>query len=267
MKYFADSVIHPHIANLHYRDFCEIGASYGENTDRLLENPAARITIIDPCLDTDLEAKYADRDNVQVRKGLSLAVLPHVSECFDCILIDGDHNWYTVYHELDAISQGNLLKPGGTIFLHDVGWPYGRRDMYYQPDTIPAEFVHPNLQRGIIHGQRLLAEEGGNNDVRYNAVHSGGAKNGVLTAVEDFLAAHPGEYWFTSLPDQHGLGVIFRRKAWLEDTAFFFLWLRVVAMKLENFVRPRKKKLAAAAALLVIAPVLSRWLASSKRRR
>jgi hypothetical protein len=26
------------------------------------------------------------------------------------------------------------------IFFHDVGRPYGRRDMYYQPETVPPEF-------------------------------------------------------------------------------------------------------------------------------
>lgn len=267
MKYFADSVIHPHIASLSYRDFCEIGASYGENTDRLLENPAAQVTVIDPCLDTDLEAKYAGRENVRVRKGLSLEVLPGVTERFDCILIDGDHNWYTVYHELDAIYRGNLLRPGGTIFLHDVGYPYGRRDMYYQPETIPTEFVQPHQQQGIVPGQKLLAEEGGDNAIRHNAVHAGGARNGVLTAVEDFMAAHPGEYWFASLPDQHGLGILFRRKTWREDGAFLLLWLRVSAGKLTSFARPRKKKLALAGVLFVLAPLFFRWLFPADKRR
>jgi hypothetical protein len=83
-------------------------------------------------------------------KGLSLDELVRQTTPFDCILIDGDHNWYTVYHELKMIEQKHLLSPGGAILLHDVIWPYARRDMYYQPEKIPAEFRHPHAKRGIL---------------------------------------------------------------------------------------------------------------------
>jgi hypothetical protein len=115
---------------------------------------------------------------------------------FDCILIDGDHNWYTVFNELRLIRELPLVRPGGFIFLHDVGWPYGRRDLYYQPDTIPAEFRHPFAQKGMIRGQSELAEVGGFNSHYNNALREGGPKNGVLASIEDFLAQHPQDYRF-----------------------------------------------------------------------
>ena len=78
-----------------------------------------------------------------------------------------------------------------------MDWPYGRRDLYYQPDTIPAEFRHPFAEKGIVRGQSRLAEVGGLNSRNYqNALEEGGPKNGVLTAIEDFLALHPGDYRF-----------------------------------------------------------------------
>jgi SAM-dependent methyltransferase len=267
MKYFADTIIHPLIARQGYRTFCEIGASYGENTDRLLEIPAARITIVDPCLDADLAAKYKDRGNVQVHRGLSLDVLKEPIETFDCILIDGDHNWYTVFNELDLIAKHQLLKPGGTIFLHDVGWPYGRRDLYYQPHTIPAAFLQPHAQKGIVRGQVLLSETGGNNAGRENALRSGGPRNGVLTAVEDFLAEHPREYWFVMDREQHGLGVMFRRKAGGDNGLFIALWLKVLVRSLRRFVRSRRGKIVTAAALFVLARALARLLSTRGKRR
>ena len=96
-----------------------------------------------------------------VNKGISLKVLPELHDAFDCILIDGDHNWYTVYHELKVISDRDLLKRGGMVFFHDVEWPYGRRDMYYQPETIPQEHRHNCAQKGIMWGQSELSEHGG----------------------------------------------------------------------------------------------------------
>ena len=70
---------------------------------------------------------------------------PKIKTTFDCIIIDGDHNWYTVFNELTIIEKRNLLKEGGTIFFHDIAWPYGRRDMYYLcvPVTAVARFPVP----------------------------------------------------------------------------------------------------------------------------
>lgn len=93
--------------------------------------PTIAVTVIDSCLDCDLNERFASNSHVTVKKGISLEVLPELHDTFDCILIDGDHNWYTVYHELKMIYDRELLKRGGIVFLHDVEWPWGRRDMYY----------------------------------------------------------------------------------------------------------------------------------------
>lgn len=220
MKRFAETVIKPYLEENGYRRLCEIGAQFGENTDQLLELGSVHVTVIDPCLDADLCAKCEGRDRITVHKGLSLEVLPTLTEAFDCILVDGDHNWYTVYHELETIDAQGLLRPGGTILLHDVSWPYGRRDMYFQPDTIPREFRQPFTQRGIIKGISELSDTDGVNGHLCNALTEGGPRNGVLTAIEDFVEIHPSEYLFFRLDVQYGLGFLYKRAETGQDKRF-----------------------------------------------
>jgi hypothetical protein len=144
-----------------------------------------------------------------------------VNSNFDCILIDGDHNWCTVFNELRLIHERALVRPGGFVFLHDVDWPYGRRDMYYQPGTIPVEFRHPFAQKGIVRGQSSLADVGGFNSQLMNALAEGGPKNGVLSAIEDFLVRHPDDYRFFRIHYQYGLGVLqLRSGSMLNDASF-----------------------------------------------
>jgi len=155
---------------------------------------------------------------------------------YDCILIDGDHNWYTVFNELNLIRQRALLRPGGVIFFHDVGWPYGRRDLYYQPDTIPAQYRLPFKRKGVLRGQSALAETGGGNSHLCNAIREGGPRNGVLTAVEDFLAQHPSEYQFCRIRVQHGLGILQSRSSDpAEDRAFLSIRIAAATQNLLGF--------------------------------
>ena len=218
MRTFVRHYIVPLARRRGWKSVCEIGARTGTSTDCLLKLPTTSHTIIDPCIDDDLQAKYSADSRVRVVRANSLDALADEGRIepgtvFDTILIDGDHNWYTVYNELRLIDERGLLRPGGFVFLHDVDWPYARRDLYYQPDTIPAEFRHPFAQKGMIRGRRGLAESGGVNDDLMNALEEGGPRNGVLTAIEDFLALDPGKYRFFRIRYQWGLGVLELRSA------------------------------------------------------
>jgi len=216
MRTFVRHYILPLARSAGWQSFCEIGARDGTSTNYFLTLPLTSYTVIDPCIDEDLQAKYAADSRVRVVKNNSLDALAiggpiPVGTQFDCILIDGDHNWYTVFNELRLIHERGLLRRGGFIFLHDVDWPYGCRDLYYQPDTIPLEFRHPFAQKGIVRGQDALAETGGWNPQLANALHEGGARNGVMTAIEDFLAQHSADYRFFWIRYQWGLGVLHLR--------------------------------------------------------
>jgi len=205
----------------HWRSFCEIGSQRGDSADLLLGLDGVSVTIIDPCLDIDLVRRYSTDSRVTVHKAISLDALPLVGGPFDCMLIDGDHNWYTVYNELRLIRERELLRPGGMIFLHDVSWPYGRRDMYYQPELIPAAHRHAYERKGIVAGRAELVDSGGANATLYNATHEGGRRNGVLTAIEDFINEHQGDYCFWRVRRMHGMGMMQYRHRTLRDGLSF----------------------------------------------
>jgi hypothetical protein len=227
MRMFSRYFIIP-IARRHkWKSFCEIGAQFGTNIDELLKLSIENYVVIDPCFDKDLQIKYSSDPRVKVLRFNSLDALASsellpAGMSFDCILIDGDHNWYTVFNELNTIHKRGLLRTGGYVFLHDIEWPYGRRDMYYQPDTIPAQFRHPFAQKGVIRGQSALVETGGAQSAFMNAKEEGGPKNGVLTAVEDFVAEHRKEYRFCGLRYQFGFGILQLRSAsWNARFSYF----------------------------------------------
>ena len=121
---------------------CEIGAEHGGNSTVLADWLAPRggqLTSVDPAPGEAYLAWLADHhSHVQHIAGLSLDVIPGLP-AQDAWFVDGDHNWYTVFHELQAIHslQREAAQPL-LIFLHDVGWPWARRDLYYAPERIPA---------------------------------------------------------------------------------------------------------------------------------
>jgi hypothetical protein len=116
MQFFVDRFIKRYVVDCGYKRLCEVGVSRGEAADKLPELDFSDLALIDPCVDEDLPSKYKNIGRVRVFKGLSLEILPKFSEVFDCILLDGDHNWYTVFNELTTIDQRGLLRNGGTIF-------------------------------------------------------------------------------------------------------------------------------------------------------
>ncbi len=128
----------------------------------------------------------------------------------DVALIDGDHNWYTVFTELsllaDVARQADALMP--VVILHDVAWPYGRRDLYYDPSNIPEEHRQPWAREGMRRGKPELLPRGGLNSNLANAVLEGGPRNGVMTAIEDFIAAHDKSVRLVVLPIFFGLAIV-----------------------------------------------------------
>jgi hypothetical protein len=223
MQRFVKTFIVPLMKSRKWNKACEVGSCRGEGADLLCVVPDVQITVIDPCLDCDLEEKFAANSHFHMKKGLSVEVLPKLSESFDCILIDGDHNWYTVYNELRVIFEKNLLRRGGVIFFHDVEWPWGRRDMYYQPETIPSEYLHKWEQRGIVRGQSELSSECDTFASYRKAPYEGGVRNGVLTAIEDFFREHRNELRFFHVSVGKGLGMMQYRGGFRDDLSFMAL--------------------------------------------
>jgi hypothetical protein len=45
--------------------------------------------------------------------------------------------------------------------MHDVLWPYGRRDLYYEPERVPEEFRQPYEMKGIRPGTKQVLPAAG----------------------------------------------------------------------------------------------------------
>jgi len=214
MYLFWDSIIKPLFEVLRPREIVEIGADYGHNTRNILtycKKTDSRAHIIDPQPKFDPEAFHKEYgDNFIFYQSLSLNALPLIDH-MDAVLIDGDHNWYTVYHELKFIEkqcqQNEPFVP--LVIVHDVGWPYGRRDMYYSPENIPEAFRMPYAKKGLDPDSADLIEKGGLNLHLCNAVCEHSLKNGVLTAVEDFIRESSQPLGLIIIPVFHGLGVLY----------------------------------------------------------
>jgi hypothetical protein len=198
------------------RRILEIGAEFGWNTRALLELGRTQhffVDIVDPAPHPVFHEELAKFDGrYAFHQAKSLDVLP-VLDPADFVLLDGDHNWYTVYNELQAIfvrayTEG-AIPP--IIVMHDTAWPYARRDMYYDPAAMTEADCHPYARRGFVPGQSALTDEGINGHFA-NALHEGGPRNGVLTGVEDFIAASGADIEFRNLPFFNGLGILLPRE-------------------------------------------------------
>ena len=209
---FWDLVIAPIIDAVGAKRVVEIGALRGENTVQMLEHLAAdaELHVIDPVPAFD-PAEHEEQfpGRYIFHRDLSLNALPHIA-AVDVALIDGDHNWYTVYYELKQIAETarEAGAPMPVMLLHDVGWPYGRRDLYYGPDEIPVEFRQPYAQMGIRPGEPDVLEVGGLNPTMNNALREGGPRNGVMTAVDDFVEESDEPLRLLVLPIYFGLAIV-----------------------------------------------------------
>jgi cephalosporin hydroxylase len=204
--------IAPVLAASRSRRVVEIGAERGETTTLILDllGPDAELHVIDPAPAFDPTAHqetFAGR--YHFHRDLSHHVLPTLP-AMDAALVDGDHNWYTVFHELQmlAATAREAGEPLPVLLVHDVGWPYGRRDLYYDPDQIPEEFRQPWARGGMKPGRSALQRKGGVNPTMCNAEAEGGPRNGVLTAVEDFIEAHDRPCRIVVLPAYFGLAIV-----------------------------------------------------------
>lgn len=112
-------------------------------------------------------------------KALSLTFLAGCEAQFDAVFIDGDHNYYTVINELTLLAP--LMARDGVIFVHDIANPScAERDYYYDFTLIPDAFRN-------------------------------GEKQGIVTAIEDFLAQFPDFDYRVLTEAENGLGLLRRR--------------------------------------------------------
>jgi hypothetical protein len=203
------------------RSVAEVGAYAGDLT-RVLADWAARenttVAAIDPAPQPALVQLAAEHSAVELIRETSLAALPSL-ELPDVLVIDGDHNYWTVSEELRLIGERAPGPELPLLLFHDVCWPHGRRDDYFAPEQIPAEFRHPLVPagEGIFPGDAGTRRSG----LPYprSAAREGGPRNGVLTAVEDFVSGQDG-LRLAVVPAFFGFGAVWRTDApWAADVA------------------------------------------------
>ena len=197
------------------RSLVEVGAYAGDVTQMLVAwaagAPTERLVSIDPEPQPALVALAAEHPELELVRRTSVDALPDLAPA-DAYIIDGDHNYYTVSEELrliDAAAPDRLP----LLLCHDVCWPHARRDSYYTPEAIPDEHRQPTA-----HGAYLFPGVSGLHDggliYKWAAKKEGGPRNGVLTAIEDFVDGRD-DIRVAIIPAFFGLGIL-----WSGDAAY-----------------------------------------------
>ncbi len=210
MRWFLKLLIHPLLDALQPRVVLEVGVDLNGVTGPLLgwaRNNGAIVHAIDPDPALSVKGLVAEHgERLQFHRTRSLELAGELRDV-DLALLDGDHNWYTVINELRAL-EGRAHEDGRdppVIVVHETGWPHGRRDAYHDPEAIPEAHRHPHAMRGVAPGRVELGP--GLNEHREHALLEGTPANGVLSAVEDFLA-DSGSWRSWSVPGLGGAAIL-----------------------------------------------------------
>jgi hypothetical protein len=232
MSEFSDIILQT-LALAEARSITEIGAEFGGMSSTLAsyaDMHKGRLVTIDPSPKQEFLDWMARNPQIEHIAQTSLEAIGSVRNT-DAWLVDGDHNWYTVYEEIKLIHEAceRDEKPP-LIFFHDVCWPCGRRDTYYAPDRIPAQFRQSyTYDGGVFPGRRETFFGRGFRGMGQFAMakQEGGPRNGVKTAIEDFISdvnAQGRELAYAEVPGVFGLGVLFSMDApWSDSVANFLL--------------------------------------------
>lgn len=198
------------------RTVLEIGSESGAFTRELVAFAAGRdgeVWCVEPSPTLELERLGASEPRFHLIAGRSPDALQGIEPC-DAYVIDGDHNYWTVSRELDHALGDGGSSPAPLVILHDVAWPCGRRDQYYTPDALPPSAVHAHSwDRGSRPGEENAVRGGlrGNGSFAI-ALREGGERNGVRTAIEDFVAERE-HLRFVSVPSIFGVGFVYPHAA------------------------------------------------------
>lgn len=136
---------------------------------------------IENILNYDANITQINTNDDNCIEGNPLKILPNLKN-YDAIFINDDANWYTVSKELQIIKENNDEFP--LVFICNNNFPNRRRDSYINPDNIPSNFRHEYTNKLHIsyNNEKVII-----NDGFYHACKENTPKNGVLTAIEDFL--------------------------------------------------------------------------------
>jgi Methyltransferase domain len=200
------------------RSVIEVGAERGRLTQELLRWAApsgASVTAIEPEPMDDLTELLEEYPGLEIVEETSLEALARLPIA-DAVVLDGDHNYYTLSNELRLIAERSERLP--LLLFHDVCWPLARRDQYAAPDRIPPAHRHPYGEDiKLVPGNPGAAERG--LPFEWGALREGGPRNGVMTAIEDFMEEREG-LRLAVIPIFFGCGLMWPESApWSDEVA------------------------------------------------
>ena len=144
----------------------------------------------------------------------------------DAVIIDGDHNYYTVSEELRLIDERAADESCRCCSSTTSAGRTPAATTTTTPERIPEEHRQPIVEgAGLFPGDPGVRR--GGLPYRWPAAREGGPRNGVLTAIEDFVAGRDG-LRLAVVPAFFGLGVIWQptrpgptpwRRSWIPGTA------------------------------------------------
>ncbi len=193
-------------ASREIRTVVEVGVESGTVSGMYTELGATAVYCVDPKPTDEIRANLAENEALHLVEGWSPEILAELPIA-DMYVLDGDHNYAIVHDEVCWVMAN---APDAIIVLHDVLWPCSRRDLYYEPSSVPPERRHPASDDGptVWHDELSPAGFVGLGAFT-SARHAGGERNGVLTAVEDAVASDD-SWQFVLVPAVFGMGVMVR---------------------------------------------------------
>jgi hypothetical protein len=201
----------------------EVGAYKGELTNDLLawaDRSGASIAGLDPEPPEELLELGKQRPDLELILKTSHDALREIAFP-DAIIIDGDHNYYTLSEELRIIGERAPRAEIPLLMFHDVAWPHARRDTYYVPERIPEEHRQPLAHEVYLSPTEPGVAEDGGLAYLWAAEHEGGPRNGTLTALEDFVEGRDG-LRLVVVPAFFGFGALWHTDApWADAVANF----------------------------------------------
>ena len=196
----------------------EIGSFAGELTESLLEWGTPKgvdIATVEPLPPEDLRKVVSRHPELTLIEDTGVGALDGLDGLPDTVIIDGDHNYFTLTQELDKIAELAEENQLPLLMFHDVCWPHERRDTYYAPDRVPESERQPLAEKCTIEPGNPGVSDGGL-PFDWAAAREGGPKNGVLTAIEDFMERRGG-LRLAVVPVFFGFGVLWETAAPYSD--------------------------------------------------
>lgn len=195
-------------------NICEIGVEYG-TSGRYFSNLAIKHAGSYSGIDPFLPANAVDDPPfIKYYKNYSENYLSNEKWEHNLFIIDGDHNFTTVSKELNAIhKRSSELGRSPLIFMHDVTWPCGKRDAFYDLSRMPDDVVKNSQACASVdlNSEKLIEfGVGYGYDIGWRTV-IGGPENGVLTALENFCDSQK-DWKYLIIPAFFGLAVVWDNK-------------------------------------------------------